>query len=345
MEDLKEHNYPEDTNSQNHVNLEEKTETRIDNNPDNRIEKVKANLKKNPWIVVSLVLAIGFVVLLVLVLRGGVTGNVISGEDAGGALVEYLNARTGGGVEYVSFEDLGNIYQVNVKYQDQEIPVYVTKDGDYFVQGAVPMTGDVISPIDSQTQEQAPADVPKSDKPVVELFVMTECPYGTQAEKGMIPAFEALGDKIDGNIKFVHYFMHGDKEEAETYTQICIREEQSSKYMDYLVCYLEDGDSARCVTETGIDKTKLGSCVTSSAKGYYAADSSLSEGYGVQGSPTLVINGVQASSARDSASYLSVICNAFNNAPAECEQALSSAAPSPGFGYSASGGSDTNAQC
>jgi len=104
---------------------------------------------------------------------------------------------------------------------------------------------------------------------------------------------------------------------------------------------LEDGDSDRCLTETGIDETKLDSCVESKSEEYYSEDSSLSEGYGVRGSPTLVINGEQVSSGRDSASYLSVVCSAFNDAPSECNEELSSTSPSPGFGYSETGGSST----
>jgi hypothetical protein len=281
--------------------------------------------------------------------RGGsVTGNVIAGEDAGVILTEHLNVLTGGGVEYVSNEDIGSLYQVTVSYEDQEIPVFITKDGEYFVQGAVPITGDVVAPTDApiqtDTPTQQPVEVTKSDKPEVELFIMTHCPYGTQAEKGMIPALELLGNKIDGDIRFVHYFMH-DPEEVETPIQVCIREEQSSKYLDYLKCFLEDGDSDRCLAETNIDDTKLNKCVADSADGYYASDSGLSEGYGVRGSPTLVINGQIVSSGRDSASYLNAICSAFNEEPAECTEALSSASPSPGFGYEVSSGSNSAAQC
>jgi len=177
-------------------------------------------------------------------------------------------------------------------------------------------------------------------KPQVELFVMTYCPYGTQAEKGIIPALKALGDKIDAKIRFVHYFMHGDQEEAETYTQVCIREEQSDKYLDYLECFLEDGDSSRCLGEIGIDENSLNTCIDSKAKGYYAEDSALSQSYSVQGSPTLVINGVQSDAGRSSQLYLQGICEAFSKAPSECSQALSAETPSAGFGYNtASSGS------
>ena len=55
--------------------------------------------------------------------------------------------------------------------------------------------------------------------------------------------------------------------------------------------------------------------------------------YDVQGSPTLIINGLQVESSRDSASLLKTICGAFNTEPEVCNTAkLSSASPSAGFG-------------
>ena len=293
--------------------------------------------KKNPWIYVSGILVVVVVIMLFITLRGGITGGAINEADAGTKLVDYLNTQTGGGVEFVSSEDIGDLYRILVAYRGDEIPVYITKDGEYFVQGAV-----LISEQSTPTQE-TPQDTPKSDKPKVELFVMTHCPYGTQAEKGIIPVFELLGDKIDAQIRFVHYFMH-EPEETETPIQVCIREEQPDKYLDYLKCFLEDGDSDRCLKEARVSKTELNACVEDRAGDYYASDSELSQGYGVSGSPTFVINGQQVSSSRSPAAYLATICSAFNEAPAECEEELNTANPSPGFGYDTTA-SDSSAQC
>ena len=318
-------------------------EMRIDNNPDNKISNITKGIKKNPWILVSVILGIVVIVLLYLNFNGGITGNVISEGDAGDTLVEYLNGMTGGGVEYVSTNDLGNLYQVNIEYQSQEIPVFITKDGEYFIQGAVPISGQTDTPTNTDTQP--PADVVKSDKPKVELFVMTHCPYGTQAEKGFVPVINLLGDKIDSSVKFVHYFLH-DPEYDETPIQICIREELGNeKLNEYLACFLEDGDTDRCIKETNINQATIDSCIENKYDDLYAADSALSEGYGVRGSPTLIINGQQVDSGRSPSAYLATICSAFNDAPEECDEVLSTTNPSPGFGYTASAGGSTNAQC
>lgn len=303
-------------------------------------KKVQKAFKKNPWKIISCVLIIAVLILAGFMIKGKTTtGSAVK-------LVEVLNEQVKGGVTLVNVSDLGNVYQVNVLYQGKDIPVYMTKDGKYMIAG--------LSEIDySATPANVPSDnsqasvtgqVTKSDKPQADLFVMTYCPYGTQSEKGIIPAIEALGTKADVTIRFVHYFMHGDKEEQETYTQVCIREEQSTKFLSYLKCFLNSSDSSACIKSTGIDSAKLATCVFTKAKDYYKVDSDLSNQYGVQGSPTLIINGAESSAGRSSVSYLSGICAAFNNAPSECSTSLSSSSPSPGFGYGTSGAA-TSASC
>lgn len=245
----------------------------------------------------------------------------------------------------------GDVYNITLNVQDKDYNSYMTKDGAKFFQSGIDIAAFAEEKAKeeqaSAPKENAPVTVvPKSDKPKVELFVMTHCPYGLQAEKGFLPAMETLGNKIDASIKFVHYFMHGDEEERETYNQICIREEQAAKFNSYLNCFIIENDSGKCITKAGVDKTKLNSCINTKSKDYYKADSALSNQYGVQGSPTLVINGAQSSAGRDAASYLAGICAAFNTAPAECSKQLSSAAPAAGFGAgtAAAGGADASCE-
>ncbi|MBT7403144.1 hypothetical protein HN777_05145, partial [Candidatus Woesearchaeota archaeon] len=239
----------------------------------------------------------------------------------------------------------------------QRMISYATKDSTLLFPTAIPMsieTGVASQP--SQPQQQQPAqDITKSDKPKVELFVMSHCPFGTQAEKGMIPVAELLGDKIDFDIKFVNYAMHGEKEVNEQARQVCIMNEQSDKYFDYLWCFLDSDDYTTCLSEAKIDTSKVDACVTKLDTEFKITEmlndqASWSGGrfpqflvhdaenkqYGVRGSPTLVINGQTVSSARDSASYLATVCSAFNNAPEECNEQLSGVSPSSGFGLSGS---------
>ena len=296
--------------------------------------------------------------LFLILLAGGCTiplakldkkaKKILAPEEAKAAAEKFINenllpANTKAIINNVVLEN--DLYAINLNVSGQDYTSYITKDGQKFFQSGIDMAKfaeeNAVKPANTSQTPPPPApntNIVKTDKPKVELFVMTHCPYGLQAEKGIIPAFEALGDKIDAKVRFVHYFMHGDKEEQETYNQVCIREEQGAKYNNYLKCFAISGDSATCQTQAGIDEPKLSQCVANQAKDYYKDDQNLSNGYGVQGSPTLVINGAQSQAGRDSASYLAGICSAFNNAPAECSINLSSVSPAPGFGAGASGG-------
>jgi len=106
---------------------------KIDNNPDSlRI--------KNPWKIAAFVLGITALILLYSTYAGNSPiSSSISGEEAGTVIIDYLNVRTGGGVNYVSFTDMGLLYEITVSYNGQNIPVFVTKDGNYFIQLALPI--------------------------------------------------------------------------------------------------------------------------------------------------------------------------------------------------------------
>jgi hypothetical protein len=299
--------------------------------------KVYKAMKKNPWIISTVILAVIAILLLVLPLFTEVSGNTAAQN-----LIDYAAAQ-GAVLELVSVEEKSGLYEVTVNMEGQEFPFYVTKNGKYFSQAIVPLD---TSDVPSQPNQPAATDVPKSDKPEVELYVMTHCPYGTQAEKGFLPAIAELGNTIDAKIKFTHFFLH-DPEYIETPNQICLREEQNDKFVPYLTCFLEDGDADRCLAEVNADMTKLNTCKNNGGyEAYYAADSALSSGYGVRGSPTLRINGVEVSTGRSPAAMLATICSAFNNEPAACSASLDSASPAPGFGWDAASASSASAaQC
>jgi hypothetical protein len=211
----------------------------------------------------------------------------------------------------------------------------------------------------------APAPVvPKSDKPKVELFVMSYCPYGLQMEKAYVPAWELLKNKADMDVKFVSYIMHGKKEIDENTRQYCIQSEQPTKFQAYLKCFFGAGqntgaeaDYKKCLQSTGVNQTTLNTCVARTDKKFaittkyndqstwlsgqyplYPLQEDLNNSYGVQGSPTLIINGVEASVARTPEAVKQAICGAFNTPPAECQTALSNSSFGPGFGTEVSVG-------
>ncbi len=249
------------------------------------------------------------------------------------------------------------LYKLSVDITSDVVESYMTKDGKLFFPQALnidEVTAAKAGTDTASTQEAAQPSATvtkKSDKPTVELFVMSYCPYGTQIEKGILPVLDTLGNKIDFQLKFCSYAMHGEKELTENLLQYCIEKEQPTKLNPYLKCFLEDSSkSAACLDQVGVNKKTVNSCITktdaafkvmanfTSKVGYqgsfpgFDVQKADNDKYNVGGSPTLIINGQDIQSGRDSASLLATICSAFNNPPKECSTTLSSASPSAGFG-------------
>ncbi len=206
------------------------------------------------------------------------------------------------------------------------------------------------------------AQAPKSDKPQAELFVMSYCPYGLQMEKAFLPVMELLKGKAEMDIKFVSYAMHEKQEIDENTRQYCIQKEQQDKFIKYLTCFTTKDDYKSCLKEAGVNESKMNACVASADKQFgitakyndkeswlsgrfpiYPVHQDLNEEYGVAGSPTLVINGVQIDSNRSPEAVKQAICGAFNNPPAECSETLSTQSAGPGFGTAV--GANTDASC
>jgi FKBP-type peptidyl-prolyl cis-trans isomerase 2 len=190
----------------------------------------------------------------------------------------------------------------------------------------------------------------KNNGPTFQFFIMSHCPYGTQMAKGVLPVWEKFKDKANIELRFVSYTMHGAKEDLDNNRLICIREEQSSKLRAYLDCFVygdgSETSSQACIASTGIDKTKLESCIDSRAAGYMEVDKALNEEFGVQGSPTVIINGQEANVyPRDPQSVANALCNAFTSKPSECSFKFDTTNPSPGFGGGSASSSGSGASC
>ena len=309
---------------------------------------------------------IALVLLLVLAITGykffgGELNKNISIEEAQNRVEELISMNPNNIATIKSVVEDGNLYKVTVAVEGNEFDSYLSKDGIMFFPEM----------IDLEELKEAQASAPKaeveakSDKPSVELFVMSHCPYSTQLEKGLLPVLEILGDKIDFELKFCDYAIHDKIELNEQTQQYCVREQGKDKLLSYLKCFLEDGDSSRCLSQSEIDNSALQTCISNTNTKYdtlvdYEDKSTWTKmnppspiftihkednlKYNVEGSPELVINEEKVFAYRDPQSLLTAICSAFNEAPEECQQELSSQAYAPGFGFSSTGES-TDATC
>lgn len=273
---------------------------------------------------------------------------------------DYINANVlkGQGTAKIdSITEANGMYAVKLNVNGQSYDSYVSKDGQFLFPSALNLNEAPAAQTPTQTTP-APTNMAKSDKPKVEVFVMSHCPYGTQIEKGVLPVAKLLGDKINFEIKWVYYAMHGEKEVNEQLKQYCIQRDFNDKYFAYLSAFLEAGDSAKSSTTAGITDSDLSACIKETDAKFKITETlndpnkagwvgqfppmnihlTENKAYGVQGSPTLVINGAQVQAGRDAKSLLAAICNAFNTKPAECNTDMTSYGnPGAGFGYGTQG--------
>ncbi len=306
------------------------------------------------------------VAIVVAIIYSAKKSNEISAQEASAKTETFINEYlmpSGSQAKITETSEEYDLYKMKIDIGSEEpVESYVTKDGKLFFPQALEITPNQTA--DNNTQANStptPVNVPKSDKPEIELFVMSYCPFGTQMEKGLLPVLETLGNKINFTLKFNDYAMHDKAELDENLVQYCIQKEQPEKLTAYLSCFLEAGDSDTCLAANANEKT-INSCVDKTDKEFkvtenfnnkvdwrgsfpgFNVNKDDNDKYNVGGSPTLVINGTTVSSARDSASLLKTICTAFNNAPEECSTQLNNQSPTSGFGFDYNAAS-TQASC
>ncbi len=334
--------------------------------------KSKARVSDKKFIIIGVVLvllALGLAVIIsskIVIPSKNVKKNLTI-EEAKITAEKFINENllsAGATATVKNVADEGDVYNINLDVAGQNYTSYMSKDGSKFFQSGVNMAtfaaekAKAAAPA-GDTKAAAPAaNVPKTAKPKVELYVFTYCPYGTQSEKGIIPAVKLLGNKIDFKIRQIGA-MHGEYEKIEAQRQLCIEKQYPTKFLDYVLAFALDSGIGACssdakcseplvdalYTKFGITKSKIDACIKTDGVKLYAAEEANSQSAGIGSSPTLMINGVEASAGRDAASYLAGICAAFTTPPAECSQSLSSASPTAGFGSGAAAASGAAASC
>jgi hypothetical protein len=264
------------------------------------LQKIKNNLP------VALIIAALIVAgALVFTTLFGKEKNVLTAQEAAEKAISYINAylvAEGSEATLKEVAEEKGLYKFVLTLGANDFTSYVTKDGAFlFPDPPINMEEEIE---ESNEEEAVEAEVPD-----VKLFVMSYCPYGLQAEKGFLPVYDLLKDKADMAIYFVDYIMHDKKEIDENLNQYCIQKEEEDKYSAYLSCFVASGSAEECFQTAEIDVNKIGACVAAVDQEFkitekyndqstwrqgsyplFEVHSGLNEEYGVQGSPTLVIN-------------------------------------------------------
>lgn len=285
-------------------------------------------------------------------------GAVVLPALAGANAVEYINNNLlqGRGVvaELKSVNETSGFYAISFDIKKdgsvvQNAEVYATRDGKNLILGnIIDLTKAPEPPIASPPPEAAP----KSETPDVKMFVMAFCPFGEQAENGVGPAARLLG--VDVEPHFVIYgnyrgggpdfcmesgkycSMHGIGELDEGIRQLCIYKNFKPKWWDYVdyvnsKCSLQNIESCwkDAANSVGIDVSKIENCKDTEGVSLAKSEYELNQKYGVQGSPTILINEKAYSGGRSPEDFKNALCAAFKSPPAACSQNLGSSSQAP----------------
>jgi glutaredoxin len=316
----------------------EKTEETEDKKKEGVTIKVP---KMNVWMITTIVLAI--VLVVVLVKGQGITGQFVtpaamSAQDAANKAIKYINdylLQGQGTATLVSVKEENGLYNAKLNIAGKEYDTYMTTDGKLLFPSVVDMSQ---TPTTPTTQEPEKFEPKKTDKPVAQLYVMSFCPYGIQAENAMKPVVDLLGSKASIEPHFIVSVsgstvnsLHGEYEANEDMRQACIWKNYGQAtfwaYVDYLNKNCNKGNLDTCWKDAAknakVDVAKIESCFKTEGLTLMKAEDALSKQNGVSGSPTLIINGATYNGGRTAEAYKQAICSAFNTQPSECSKALS----------------------
>ena len=157
-------------------------------------------------------------------------------------------------------------------------------------------------------EELLASRVSRIGKPTLELFVMSYCPYGVQAEEQLIPIVKKFGDKINFRMQFIaeekeasstqditpFVSLHGYLEVAENIRQLLIAEEYPDRYLDYILCRGKKLDKSweDCAQKLGIDVAKIQALFdTPEAEQLFRENIERAAALGIKASPTILIDG------------------------------------------------------
>lgn len=276
--------------------------------------------------------------------------------------IKYINDNqlSSSPASLVSFSRESGVLKVKIKIGETEFDSYVTTDGKLLFPQAIEMIKAEETENKNTVSAASCDELTKLDSPMLEAYVVSACPYGLQMQRAMADAVQRVPE-LANYIK-VRYIgsisgdtitsMHGEEEAAENLRQICIRQEQSDKYWNYIGCFIKAGDASGCEKSAGVDSGKLSSCTSDKNKGvaYAKEDFDLSNKYQISGSPSLMLGDAKVEETgfggRSSDAVKSIVCCASNSQPGFCSQTLNtdSAAASYSEDYS-SGNSTNSANC
>lgn len=168
----------------------------------------------------------------------------------------------------------------------------------------------------------------------LELFVMSQCPFGVKALNAMDEVLKNFKGKVDFSVHYIangtaaggFTSLHGQAEVDENIRELCAMKHfgKGYKFMDYVLCRNKDISSTSweaCATN-GIDAKAIKKCVDGEGTKLHEADIKLANAFGIGSSPTWIANGKYKFAGIDAETVRSNLCQ-HNKDLKGCENKLS----------------------
>ncbi len=182
----------------------------------------------------------------------------------------------------------------------------------------------------------------KEIKERLDLFVMSQCPYGTKALDAMKDVLKAFDNKIDFNVNYIatetepgkFNALHGQPEVDENIRELCAAKYygKNFKFMEYIWCRDQDIRSTewqKCAVN-GIDPKKIEKCSTGDeGKKLHSENIKLANALEIGASPTWLANNKQKFSGISAPDIQKQYCT-FNPGKKGCDKVIVPTAPAPG---------------
>ena len=166
-----------------------------------------------------------------------------------------------------------------------------------------------------------------------DLYVMSQCPYGTQAEGLVLSIMDDFENYVNFNVEYIANFtadgtfssLHGQPEVGGDLYQLCVKQNFPDKFWPYLECQnknYQDLSSTfeSCANEVGVDFSTIQSCAQGD-EGKELLTTSLNKAkeLNVGGSPTFYINNELYTGPRTEIALKKALCGAIDNKAKPCD--------------------------
>jgi len=278
--------------------------------------------------------------------------NRFSQDEAAQMAKDFIGQKIlkGKEVEISQVQDRGDVFSFKIEIPNQgTFTSYITKDGRFIFPSGY--NTDELKEEEKGEQEEKSSQntqIPKTDNPSALLFTMSFCPFGNQAEEGIIPAVNLLKKDITVEPHYVIYSnyssgypkycldkenkycsMHGIGELNQDVRELCVYKYQKDKYWDFVQqinkdCTAQNVDTCwtKSAKKVGVNIAKISQCQKNEAYSLLAKEVELNKKYNVKGSPDLVINEAKYQGGRSPENYKNALCPAFKQKPEECSTVL-----------------------